>query len=997
MQLHLPAGVHFISFGAASGSVVFDGCTSDGVIHVSCTLASLPAGGTTAIVVNGAATAVGSQTISGAASSATPDPNPINNSATATTVVVAPSADLALTLTATSGPIHPGDGVVYNATIGNLGPDAAQQVTLHLTLPAGVHFISFGAASGSVVFDGCTSDGIAHADCTLSSLPAGGTTAIVVNGAATAVGSQTISGAASSTTPDPVSSNNSAAASTSVIDFSADLAVTKTGPAGADAGTDVSYHVLVANHGPDTATNVQTTDVVPAGMSFVNFSYDPGVAPTGCNLGATVSCSIPTMAKGAVLGFTLVLHVSATTPDGTVITNTASATRDQADPTLADDSASVSTTVHNRVVVLAAGVSSVEGGLFSGSVALVSGGIGRPITTIDWGDGSPVEAGSLVPNPAGGYFVTGTHAYSEEGSFVIHVSATDGQTSSSADSPAAVADAPLIATGGSLVSVEGSTFAGVVATFTDADPNGTVSDYSTTINWGDGTTTPGTVTASTGGFQVSGSHAYAEEGLFRVAVATNDAGGSAATAAATASVADAAIHAHGLTLGATRSTMFNGIVVTFFDDDAGGMIGDYSVLVNWGDGTSSGAIVSAAAGGGFAGSAQHTFGEGRFNIVSTITDAGGATASATTTITVDLTPPTTTATVTGTLGTNGWWKSGSPTLLTLAAADDLSGVAATYFRQDGGAAILYSGSIRLADGVHTVQYWSIDGVGNLEAVNTIVVKVDHGLPAVIIHGVADGHRYMLGAVPTPTFTASDPGSSIASSSSTLTPPGTASGVGVYTFSATATDVAGNATTVTIHYTVNYVFAFISPLPPDPSVGIGRTLAVRIQLSDINGNPVANGVARLLVDGAAATPSGTFNTGNLFRYQPRSQQYLYRLSTTGLAPGQHLLTVVLDDGTMREESFSIGASAPFRLTALPTSILVGQSVAVSGVHYAPRTTVTIRFNGLVVGHATAGAAGTFTISVTIPSTAPLGNGSLVAAGVAVGGAAQLESRLVQLTG
>jgi hypothetical protein len=74
-----------------------------------------------------------------------------------------------------------------------------------------------------------------------------------------------------------------------------------------------------------------------------------------------------------------------------------------------------------------------------------------------------------------------------------------------------------------------------------------------------------------------------------------------------------------------------------------------------------------------------------------------------------------------------------------------------------------------------------------------------------------------------------------------------------------------------------------------------------------------------------------------------------------------------------------------------------SVTVSGSHYAPDSLVTIRFNGVVIGHATANAAGTFTASVTIPLTTPLGTGSFVAAGVAVGGAAQLESRLIQLTG
>ena len=107
--------------------------------------------------------------------------------------------------------------------------------------------------------------------------------------------------------------------------------------------------------------------------------------------------------------------------------------------------------------------------------------------------------------------------------------------------------------------------------------------------------------------------------------------------------------------------------------------------------------------------------------------------------------------------------------------------------------------------------------------------------------------------------------------------------------------------------------------------------------------------------------------------------------------------MLDDGSRREESFSIGAPAPFLLSVSPTSTLVGHAVTVTGTHYAPGSLVTIRFNGVVIRQATASAAGTFTTTVTIPLTTPLGTGSFVAAGVAVGGAAQLESQPIQLTG
>src|SRR6266576_1853079 len=50
----------------------------------------------------------------------------------------------------------------------------------------------------------------------------------------------------------------------------ADLIVTKTGPASAAAGTDVSFNVVVFNSSSDDATNVTLTDGVPAGLTFMS-------------------------------------------------------------------------------------------------------------------------------------------------------------------------------------------------------------------------------------------------------------------------------------------------------------------------------------------------------------------------------------------------------------------------------------------------------------------------------------------------------------------------------------------------------------------------------------------------------------------------------------------------------------------------------------------------------------------------------------------------------
>ena len=75
-----------------------------------------------------------------------------------------------------------------------------------------------------------------------------------------------------------------------------------------------------------------------------------------------------------------------------------------------------------------------------------------------------------------------------------------------------------------------------LATFTDQNLGATTADFttgggSTTINWGDSSTSPGTVTQTgPGQFTVSGSHTYAALGPYTITIKVVDDGGSTATA-----------------------------------------------------------------------------------------------------------------------------------------------------------------------------------------------------------------------------------------------------------------------------------------------------------------------------------------------------------------------------------------------------------------------------------------------------------------------------------
>ena len=107
-----------------------------------------------------------------------------------------------------------------------------------------------------------------------------------------------------------------------------------------------------------------------------------------------------------------------------------------------------------------------------------------------------------------------------------------------------------------------------------------------------------------------------------------------------------------------------------------------------------------------------TLPDGAHSVTITVADAAGNRGSASTSFTVstDSTPPTTAATVSGAIGSNGWYR--GAVVVSLAATDVGSGVSATYYSIDGATTSIYTVPFTVAgDAVHNITYWLTDNAG----------------------------------------------------------------------------------------------------------------------------------------------------------------------------------------------------------------------------------------------------------------------------------------------
>ena len=436
-------------------------------------------------------------------------------------------------------------------------------------------------------------------------------------------------------------------------------------------------------------------------------------------------------------------------------------------------------------------------------------------SSVDWGDGSAASAGP-----------TATHSYTQAGVFTVRATVTDkGGLSSATTATVNVADQPPTAAltlSATTVNVAQTVNA---STSGSSDADGTVT--STSINWGDGSSSMGP----------SASHAYAKPGSYIVTATATDNLGASGQATASLTVNDLPPVA-ALSLSTT-----SGLAPVSVTASTANSTSAYSTLasssINWGDGSSSAGPTAA-----------HSYPTpGSYTVTATVTDSFGLSSTATQLVTVQspyvaISSPANGATVS------------SPVQLSAQAFDGRKIASMIVYVDNVRVYTIYAASlstaIPMSPGVHTIQVkaWEdVTGVVYQAAENvtvsaqaptaTLSLSATSGVAPVAISAAVSGTDPNLnGSISAVSVNWGD-GTITSGSSATHT----YAAAGTYSVVATVTDNYGASGTTFQAVTVQAPYVAIT----SPLSGSTMGSPVHLTAQAFDGRPIASMI--VYVDGA----------------------------------------------------------------------------------------------------------------------------------------------------
>ena len=280
----LPAGLTFVSSTPSQGSYV----SGTGVW----TVGAIGVAGNATLAITATATGNGAVTNTAevtAAAETDRDSTPDNQNAqeddqASSQVTISQNIDLSLTKTVNDNTPTSGQSITFTLTLSNAGPDNATGVVVEDLLPAGLTFVSSSPSQGSYV----SGTGV----WTVGAINSGANATLQIVATVATIGAKTNTAevtAAGQTDTDSTPDNNVGTeddqASVTVTPEVADLSLTKSVDDNTpDKNQNVVFTITVTNGGPQAATGVQVTDLLPAGMTFVSSTPSQGSYVSGTGI-----------------------------------------------------------------------------------------------------------------------------------------------------------------------------------------------------------------------------------------------------------------------------------------------------------------------------------------------------------------------------------------------------------------------------------------------------------------------------------------------------------------------------------------------------------------------------------------------------------------------------------------------------------------------------------------------------------------------------------------
>jgi uncharacterized repeat protein (TIGR01451 family) len=212
--------------------------------------------------------------------------------------------DLSLAKSDVEDPVVAGGQLIYELSVANNGPDPASDVEVVETLPLGLDYVA--DSDNCTLSFGTGPNGEDQLTCDLGDIASGNSASFTVKlsvpqdfvvgsgGAAGVENEATVS----STTHDADETNNTAKEGT-LIEEESDVAVTKTCQPDDEllAGETGFCDIVVENHGPSAARDVELTDEITTDTTLTSLSASPSQGSCSAS-GSTVDCALGNIDAG---------------------------------------------------------------------------------------------------------------------------------------------------------------------------------------------------------------------------------------------------------------------------------------------------------------------------------------------------------------------------------------------------------------------------------------------------------------------------------------------------------------------------------------------------------------------------------------------------------------------------------------------------------------------------------------------------------------------------